>query len=118
MQPIEQLGRQVIAAVDDLGGARIGGARLALLGLGQRHRAQREDLVDLGRVEQVARALGRDLGMVGEDDRRREQERAIASGPASTGHERTFSHARGASRAHSGGSASETNAPPSASNNR
>ena len=34
--------------------------------------AQRQDLVDLRRVEEVARALGRDRRMVVEDDRRRE----------------------------------------------
>ena len=80
VQAVEQLRRQVVAAIDDLRRARVGGARLALLGVGERHRAQREDLVDLGGVEEIARALGRDLRVVREDDRRREQERRIALG--------------------------------------
>ena len=51
--------------------ARLSVARAcALLGVGQRQRAQRQDLVDLGRVEQVARALGRHLRVVVQDDRR------------------------------------------------
>ena len=45
---------------------------LALLLVGQRQDPQRQDLVDLGAVEQVARALGRDLRVVVEDDRRRQ----------------------------------------------
>ena len=51
------LRRHVVAAIDDRGGARVGAARLGLLLVGQREHAQREDLVDLGRVVEVAVAL-------------------------------------------------------------
>src|SRR4029453_12790197 len=46
---------------------------LLLLLVGQGHRPQGQDLVDLGRVEQVLRALGRHRRVVVEDDRRGEQ---------------------------------------------
>ncbi len=62
--------------VEDPRGPWIGGPGLRLLLVGQQHGAQREDLVDLRRVVQVARALRRHLRMVREDDRRGEQERA------------------------------------------
>ncbi|MEU5948503.1 hypothetical protein ABZ793_23480 [Micromonospora sp. NPDC047465] len=74
MQPRENLGRHGIDAVEDRGGPGIGGPHLPLLGVGERERTQREDLVDLGRVVQIARALRCDLRMVVEDDRRREQD--------------------------------------------
>ena len=45
---------------------------LALFLVGQRQDAQRQDLVDLGAVEQVARTLGRDLRVVVQDDGRRQ----------------------------------------------
>ena len=48
----------------------LGRAHLCLLPVGQRQHAQREDLVDLGRVEEILRALGRDRGMIAEDHRR------------------------------------------------
>ena len=47
--------------------------------------AQREDLVDLGGVEQVARALRGDLRVVVEDDRRRQHTSRGPSSPTSTG---------------------------------
>ena len=53
-------------------GALVGFAHLALLFVGQGHDAQRKNLVDLGAVEEIARALGRDLRIVVEDDRRGE----------------------------------------------
>ena len=40
--------------------------------------AERQQLVDLAAVEQVARALRCDLGMVGQDDRRRQDRAAVA----------------------------------------
>jgi len=58
VHPLEQLRWQVVKPVDQLGRARVGVPGLASLSLRQRERAQREDLVDLGRVEEVARALG------------------------------------------------------------
>ena len=81
MQPVEQLRWQVVHPVDQLGRAVVGGPCLALLLVGQRHRAQGEDLVDLRAVEQVSRALGRDCGVVVEDDRRA-QHRVAAAGRA------------------------------------
>ena len=45
-----------------VGGPRVGGPGLPLLLVGERHRPQREDLVDLQAVEQVARALRGDRG--------------------------------------------------------
>ncbi len=45
-----------------------------LLLVGEHQRAQAEDLVDLGAVEQVRRALRGELRVVGEDDRRRQQQ--------------------------------------------
>ena len=74
MEPSPQLGRHVVAAVDDGGGPRIGAACLRLLVVGQGQHAEREDLVDLGRVVQIAGALGSDLRLVVEDDRRREHD--------------------------------------------
>ena len=61
MQAVEHLGGIVIDPVDERGGAWIGGARLALLLVRQRHRAQGQNLVDLGGVEEIAGTLGRDL---------------------------------------------------------
>ena len=52
----------------------IGAARLGLLVVGQGQDAQREDLVDLGRVAEVAGALRRDRRVVVEDDRRRQHD--------------------------------------------
>ena len=60
--------------VDDGRGARVGRPRLRLLLVGEHQRAQAEDLVDLGAVEEVRRALRGELRVVGEDDRRREQQ--------------------------------------------
>ena len=63
-----------LGAIDDLGGAAIGGARLALLLVGEAARREREQLVDLGAVEGVARALGGDLRVIVEHDGRRQEE--------------------------------------------
>ena len=52
------------AALEDLARARVGGAHLGLLLLGQREHVEDQQLVDLARVEQVARALGRDPRVV------------------------------------------------------
>ena len=55
VQALPDLGRHVVAPVDDRGGAAVGAARLGLLLVGERQHAQGEDLVDLGRVAEVAR---------------------------------------------------------------
>ena len=69
VQAGEHLLRQYVDPIHDLFGSRVGGPRLALLLLGERQRAQREDLVDLRRVEQVTGAFRRDPGVVVQDDR-------------------------------------------------
>ena len=69
VQARPHVGLHVVDAVDDRGGTRIGRARFRLLLVGQREHPEREDLVDLGRVVERAVALGRDFGVVVEDDR-------------------------------------------------
>ena len=66
-----------VAPVDDLGGPRVGRPRLGLLGVGHGHHPEGEDLVDLGGVEERTGALGGELGMVLDDDRRHEQDRRL-----------------------------------------
>ena len=70
MEALQELGRHVVDPVDDRRRPLVGRPGLALLGLGEGHGAQGQDLVDLGGVEQVARALGGDGRVVVEDDRR------------------------------------------------
>ena len=68
----------------------------ALLVVGQRHDPQRQHLVDLGAVEEVAGALRGDLRIVVEDDRRRRAScRARPSSPTRTGQVPTLRHAGG-----------------------
>ena len=57
---------------EQFGRTRVDRGHLALLLVGQRHDPEREHLVDLGAVEETARALGCNLGIVVEDDRRGE----------------------------------------------
>ena len=57
------------------------GAGLALLVVGHRHHPEGEDLVDLRGVEERPGALGRDLGVVVEDDRRPEHQIGVARCP-------------------------------------
>ena len=114
VQSLPHLGRHVVEAVDDRGGARIGAAGLGLLVVGQRQHAQREDLVDLGRVEQVARALGRDRRVVVQDDRRRQHD--VGARPrrrSAPGTCRRSCTMRPRRARRSGGSSSDTNAPSS-----
>ena len=59
---------------------RVGGPRLALLLIGEGQRAEREDLVDLARVEQVTGAFRRDAGVVVHDDRGRQHHVPLARG--------------------------------------
>ena len=98
------------------GRPRVGGPGLGLLLVGQRQRAQREDLVVLqrrrrGRSCSPGRAAGGRARMIGEDSTR-----SLRSlGPASTGQvcsELTHSWATGS--AHCGGSVSERNVPADA----
>ena len=55
VQALPDLGRHVVAAVDDRRGARVGAPGLGLLVVGEGQHAQGEDLVDLGGVAEVAR---------------------------------------------------------------
>src|ERR1700747_2320731 len=50
-----------------------------LLIISERENTQRQHLVHLGAIEEIPDALGRDLRIVIEDDRRTEDETAIAS---------------------------------------
>ena len=70
VQPLEDLWRHGVPAVDDRRSARVGAPRRAFLLVGQRHDPQRQDLVDLGRVVELAGALRRHLGWSAKDDRR------------------------------------------------
>ena len=97
-----------VAAVDDRRRPRVGPAGGGLLLLRQRHHPQREDLVDLGRVEQVARALRRDLraGPAGSSAHTR------TASPTSTGHQPSLTQPAAAATASGGGSTSETKPAP------
>src|SRR5918998_492627 len=66
------LRRKGLAPLQDLPPPRVGGAHLFFLLVREVEDVQDEHLVDLGPVEQVAGALGGDLGIVVEDDRGRE----------------------------------------------
>src|SRR5918998_3430094 len=63
------LRRERLAPLQDLPPPRVGGAHLFFLLISEVENVENEHLVDLGPVEQVARALGGDLGVVVEDDR-------------------------------------------------
>src|SRR5690242_5678620 len=58
--------------------AVVGAAHFAFLVVGQRHDPQGQYLVDLGSVEQIASALGRDLWIVVKNDWRRKDATASA----------------------------------------
>ena len=78
MQLHEMLGRKRFGPFEDAAGALVAAAHGALFFVRQRQDAQREDLVDLGAVEKVARTLRRDLRIVVENDGRREHGVALA----------------------------------------
>ena len=80
VQAGEHLRREPLDPVDDRGGPRVGAAGQPLLVVGEREDPQGEDLVDLGGVAHVARALGRDGGVVVQDDRRRQDGGGLARG--------------------------------------
>src|SRR5690606_39144353 len=75
------LWREAFHPVDEARRPGIGRPRLALLLLRERGRAQGEQLVDLGGVEEITGALGGDRRMVVEDDRCGENEIAAARLP-------------------------------------
>ena len=95
---ISSSGVRRLGALEDLARARVGGAHLGLLLVGQAEDVEGQQLVDLPAVEQVAGALGRDPRVVGEDDRRGQQRVARPRSPTSTGHCPAFSHASAAAR--------------------
>src|SRR5215203_4442014 len=66
--------REGLAPLQDLPRPRIRGAHLSLLLISQSKNVQDQELIYLPTVEHVARAFGRDLGIVGEYDRGREQQ--------------------------------------------
>src|SRR3712207_2837792 len=67
------LRRERLAPLQDLPPPRVRGAHLFFLLISEVENVENEHLVDLGPVEQVARALGGDLGVVVEDDRSEER---------------------------------------------
>src|SRR4028118_740407 len=85
VQPHELLRREGLAPLQDLLPPRVGGTHLLLLLVREVQDVQDEHLVDLGPVEQVARALRRDLGAVVEDDRGREYRARVPPIPAERG---------------------------------
>src|SRR4029077_13540845 len=70
--------RHVLGALEHGPGAGVGGAHLLLLRVGEGEDAEGEQLVDLARVEEVARALRGDLDVILEDDRRGEHGVVVA----------------------------------------
>ena len=78
MQAVEQLRGHGVDPVDDGCGTVVGAPRLPLLLVGEGEDAQGEDLVDLGGVEHVPLALGGDLGVVVQGDRRGQDDLAVA----------------------------------------
>ena len=63
-------GWQRLGAFEDLAAAVVGAAHFTLLVFGQSQDAQRQNFVDLGAVEKISRAFGRDLRVVVKNDRR------------------------------------------------
>src|SRR5919107_5861490 len=77
VQSHEFLRRERLTPLQYLPPPRVGGTHLFFLLVREVEYVQDEHLVDLGPVEQVAGALGSDLGVVVEDDRGREQRAPI-----------------------------------------
>src|SRR5919107_3298971 len=73
VQSHEFLRRERLTPLQYLPPPRVGGAHLLLLLVREVEDVQDEHLIDLGPIEQVAGALGRDLRVVREDDRGGEQ---------------------------------------------
>src|SRR5215218_9327397 len=78
VQSHEFLRREGLTPLQYLPPPRVGGAHLFFLLVREVEDVQDEHLVDLGPVEQVAGALGCDLGVVVEDDRGREQRAPVS----------------------------------------
>src|SRR5690606_9048656 len=85
VQTLPLLWPETVHPLDDPRRVRIGGARLALLLLGEVGGSPHEELVDLRRVRKVGRALRRDGRVVVEDEGRREQK---VAGPRLAGEAR------------------------------
>src|SRR6478672_10816888 len=78
MQLVEHLRRHRVDAIHQLPGALVSGPRFGLLLIGEGHRAQRENLIDLGAIEQVAGTFRCNRWIVVKNDRR-DQENVPAS---------------------------------------
>jgi hypothetical protein len=74
MQPAEIRCWLVACPGDDLARAFVGGCRFALLPIGHRHDAKRQQLVNLGRIEEIARAFGSNHRVVVQNNRRRQHQ--------------------------------------------
>src|SRR5690242_17459942 len=72
VQPQELLGRERLTALQHLARSWIGVSHLAPLLIGEREHVEHEELIDLTRVEEIARALRCDARIVVQDDRRGE----------------------------------------------
>src|SRR6202050_3943966 len=70
--------RQSFGTFQNFARAIVGLAHFALFIVGQGHDTQRQYFVDFGAIEQIARAFGGDLGIVVENNRRREHGVALA----------------------------------------
>ncbi len=70
MKSKELIARERLRPFQECAGSCVHGGHRSFLVFGQRHDSEREDLVDLGAVEQVAGTLRGDLRIVIEDDRR------------------------------------------------
>src|ERR1700678_2430972 len=61
-----------LGAIEQRAGSRVGGAHFGFFIVRQRENSQAQDLIDLGGVKQIAGGFRSNLGMILEDDRRRE----------------------------------------------
>ncbi len=96
--------------------ALVGRRGLSLLEVGQRQDPKREDLVDLGRVEEIAGALGGDLRVVVEDDRRGEHVTAGSARAEQHWKDSLVATLPNGLAEASGGSSNETKVPPETPN--
>ena len=69
-------------ALDHRAHRRVGLLELGALAVAERQHVQQQRLLDLGRVEQAAAALGRELRVVGQHDRRAEHASSSSASPA------------------------------------
>ena len=94
VQPHQLVVAHRVAAGQDLGRPRIGPASVGFLLFGHGHDPKREDLVDLGGVEEVAGALRRDRRVVAQHDGRDQHGvRRPSSSATITGQQRCCTHA-------------------------